>query len=75
MLSGIVAESGMVKYSEHFDDGLSLFQAAEQNGLEGIIAKRRKSCYVPKRSREWLKMKITRRQECVICGYRSARRA
>src|SRR5581483_4575188 len=34
-----------------------------------IVAKRRNSCYLQKRSREWLKIKITQRQECVIGGY------
>ena len=35
----------------------------------GRIRKRRRSCYIQKRSREWLKIKITQRQECVIGGY------
>jgi len=42
---------------------------ARDKGLEGIVAKLRTSPYVQKRSREWLKIKITRRQECVIAGY------
>jgi bifunctional non-homologous end joining protein LigD len=33
------------------------------------VAKRRRSNYIQKRSREWLKMKITQRQECVIGGF------
>ena len=73
LLSSIIAETDLVKYSEHFDDGLALYKAAEENGLEGIVAKRRRGCYVQKRSREWLKMKVTRRQECVIAGYTDPR--
>jgi bifunctional non-homologous end joining protein LigD len=74
VLSGIIAGSGLVRYSDHhLQQGKALFEAARQQGLEGIVAKRRNSCYEQKRSREWLKMKITRRQECVIGGYTDPR--
>jgi bifunctional non-homologous end joining protein LigD len=64
-------ESGeLVHYSDHYPEkGLDLFEAAKQRGLEGIVAKKRNSCYEERRSREWLKIKITQRQECVIGGY------
>jgi len=73
LLARILAESGMVRYSANFDDGLALYRAARERGLEGIVGKRRRSCYQPRRSREWLKMKITQRQECVIGGYTDPR--
>jgi bifunctional non-homologous end joining protein LigD len=73
LLQSLLEETDLVRYSEHFDDGLALYKASEENGLEGIIAKRRRGCYVQKRSREWLKMKVTRRQECVIAGYTDPR--
>lgn len=74
LLAGILAGSGLVRYSDHhLEQGTALFEAARQQGLEGIVAKRRNSCYEQKRSREWLKMKITRRQECVIGGYTDPR--
>jgi bifunctional non-homologous end joining protein LigD len=39
-------------------------------GLEGIIAKKTDSNYVPgTRSRAWLKIKTQQRQEVIICGY------
>ena len=41
--------------------------------MEGIVAKRRNSCYIQKRSRDWLKIKITRAQEAVIGGYTEPR--
>jgi bifunctional non-homologous end joining protein LigD len=69
LLSEIITPSGDIAISESFDEGLPLFEAARQRGLEGIIAKRRGSCYMTKRTREWLKIKITQRQECVIGGY------
>jgi len=70
LLQSIITPSPILRYSEHFvNEGERLFEAAREQGLEGIVAKRRNSCYEQKRSREWLKMKITRRQECVIAGY------
>ena len=60
----------MVRFSETFDDGESLLEAAEKQGLEGIMAKRLGSRYLPgKRSREWLKIKGHGRQEFVVAGY------
>ncbi len=74
LLAGILATTPLLRYSDHFlKDGVKLFEAAREKNLEGIVAKRRRSCYLQKRSREWLKMKITRRQECVIGGYTDPR--
>ena len=59
-----------VRYSETFEDGDALLEAANQQGLEGILAKRLGSKYLPgRRSREWLKIKGHGRQEFVIAGY------
>jgi bifunctional non-homologous end joining protein LigD len=47
-----------------------LIKAATQQGLEGLIAKRRESCYEPGlRSGAWRKMRFNRGQEFVIGGY------
>lgn len=65
---------GLLRYSDHYiGGGLALFEVARDKGLEGIIGKLRAGPYLQKRSREWLKIKITRRQECVICGYTDPR--
>ena len=69
VLSRITATSAIVRYSDHFDDGIKLFEAAKQKGLEGILAKKRDSLYAERRSREWLKIKITQTLDCVIGGY------
>jgi bifunctional non-homologous end joining protein LigD len=59
-----------VRLSEGFDDGQALLRAASQQKLEGIIAKRLDSRYLPgKRTRDWLKIKTHGRQEFVIAGY------
>ncbi len=76
LLASILAPGGLIRYSDHYvGNGKALFAAAAQRELEGIVAKRRGSQYLQKRSREWLKIKIVRRQECVIGGYTDPRGA
>src|SRR5512132_3119586 len=60
-----------IQLSEAFDDGRALEQAALEQGLEGVMAKRAQSRYEPgRRSRDWLKVKPGKqRQEFVIAGY------
>jgi bifunctional non-homologous end joining protein LigD len=59
-----------VRLSETFDDGQALLQAAKQQGLEGVIAKRLDSKYAPgRRTRDWLKIKTHSEQEFVVAGY------
>lgn len=54
----------------HYGEGAALRDAAEQQGLEGIVAKRADSIYEPgRRSRNWLKIKLQKRQEMVIGGW------
>lgn len=66
--------SELVRYSDHvLGQGEELYRAAREQNLEGIVAKKRNSFYIPKRSREWLKMKVTMQQECVIGGYTDPR--
>src|SRR5678810_497041 len=41
-----------------------------KNNLEGIIAKKKDSVYIPdSRAKTWLKIKVEERHEAVICGY------
>ncbi|MBG6236018.1 bifunctional non-homologous end joining protein LigD [Pedobacter sp. CAN_A7] len=50
--------------------GIDFFHAAEKMGLEGIIAKKSDSTYASgNRSKEWLKVKVSKRQEVVIAGF------
>jgi bifunctional non-homologous end joining protein LigD len=54
----------------HRGDGSKLLAASRERGLEGIIAKRLGSRYLPgRRSRDWLKVKNVRGQEVVIGGW------
>jgi bifunctional non-homologous end joining protein LigD len=69
-LAQLVGTNGLIRLSEHFPGhGVALFEAAKQQGLEGILAKHRGSLYEERRSREWLKIKITQTVDCVIGGY------
>jgi bifunctional non-homologous end joining protein LigD len=51
-------------------NGIEFFEAAEKIGMEGIIAKKASSVYTSDlRSKEWLKIKVQRRQEVIIAGF------
>jgi len=53
--------------------GKKLFTFAKRHHLEGIIAKRRDSPYVQRRSQLWLKIKTHLEQEAVIGGWTEPR--
>jgi len=71
ILEKLLPASETVRLSEAIETrGKAFFQAAETNGLEGIVAKDLASPYRPgARTRDWLKIKTQRRQEAVICGF------
>jgi bifunctional non-homologous end joining protein LigD len=51
-------------------DGEDLLRAVTDRGLEGVMAKRIDSVYLPgKRSTAWRKVKVRRRQELVVGGW------
>lgn len=69
-LREILLPGDSVRYSDHYaGEGVALFDAAKQKGLEGIIAKKCNSSYEERRTREWLKIKITQTVDCVVGGY------
>jgi len=69
-LEKIVGAGGGVLVSPQFDDGAALLAAARQQGLEGVVAKKRDSQYQPgRRSPDWHKVKLRQTQEVVIAGY------
>ncbi len=56
--------------SHHRGEGKALLRLTEERGLEGLVAKRLDSRYLPgRRSRAWLKVKNIRSQELVIGGW------
>lgn len=67
----IEPDDAVVRVSPVFSDGGPLLRAATEQRLEGVIAKRVDSPYRPGgRSGEWRKVKVRRRRELAIAGYR-----
>ena len=63
-----------VQLSPVYDDGPALFTATAEQGLEGVIAKRRDSVYRPgRRSPSWVKVPHRLTQDCVVGGWRPER--
>ncbi|UZK65389.1 DNA ligase D [Sphingomonas sp. M1-B02] len=59
-----------VQFSEHIvGAGEKLFETMCREGYEGVISKRADSPYRGSRTKSWLKIKCTRRQEFVIVGW------
>jgi bifunctional non-homologous end joining protein LigD len=69
-LTGVVMEDRGIRLIYWVtDEGKRFHLAAQEHGLEGIIAKKASSRYVPgRRSDDWRKIKILKRQDCVILG-------
>jgi len=58
------------RVSEIVEDGASLLEAAREHNLEGIMAKKADSKYLPgKRTDCWYKIKIRQSCECFIVGF------
>jgi bifunctional non-homologous end joining protein LigD len=75
VLQTLVTPGENVRISETFHtDGEHMFEAARQMGLEGVLAKDRRSTYESKRSNCWLKLKVLNEQEFVIGGFTKGER-
>jgi bifunctional non-homologous end joining protein LigD len=71
LLAEVLRPDPRVRLSEHVEtDGIAFFEAARVRGLEGIMAKDRRSPYVAgKRTDRWQKVKIRPEQELVVGGW------
>lgn len=71
LLRDLLEDGPAWQVPDHYvSDGSLLFEAVRQQGLEGLIAKRIDSRYLPgKRSPIWRKVKVRNRQEVVIGGW------
>jgi bifunctional non-homologous end joining protein LigD len=79
-LARLVPRLGVVRFADHVEgDGLALYRAAQEHGLEGVVAKRADSRYEPgRRSKSWLKLRVPRTADLAVVGFtagRGARRA
>lgn len=69
-LLGLGISDRRIGVPDHLEgDGEPFFDAAMEYGLEGILAKRRRSAYIPgARTADWLKYHVTPRADVVIGG-------
>jgi bifunctional non-homologous end joining protein LigD len=71
LLRSVLKEHPRVRYASHIEtEGITFFEAARSMGVEGMVAKLRRSRYEPgRRSTAWLKVKIRPEQELVVGGW------
>jgi DNA ligase D-like protein (predicted ligase) len=74
-LSKSVVAGGHIFVPDHIEeDGVELFEACLERGLEGVVAKHRLSPYVPgQRSPFWLKVKAVKSDDFVVIGWTGER--
>src|SRR5215208_4088144 len=72
ILSQVIGkENALIKISHFIEEkGQEVFDKTKSMGLEGLVAKHKSSKYVQGiRSRDWLKIKHIKAQDCVVIGY------
>lgn len=71
LLQKAFSESERLVLSRYVEgNGTAFYQMAEQQELEGIVAKRKDSLYIQdKRTKEWIKIKRMLDDDFIICGY------
>jgi len=71
MRSALKFSSSRIRISDYVEASVTdMLNAVREQGLEGIIGKRKDSLYEPgKRSGAWIKYRVNRGQELVIGGY------
>jgi bifunctional non-homologous end joining protein LigD len=70
VLAEILMPTDRIRLSDDFAaTGDAMLEAARALGLEGILAKRRASKYEPRRSMDWLKIKVVTTGDFVIGGF------
>ncbi|OWK28415.1 DNA ligase D [Sphingomonas dokdonensis] len=75
-LRSLISDTDRLKFSEHvIGSGEELFERMCQEQLEGIVSKKADAPYRGARTKSWLKVKCTRRQEFVIVGWTDSDKA
>jgi DNA ligase D-like protein (predicted ligase)/DNA ligase D-like protein (predicted polymerase) len=71
LLELVLRPNARVQYASHIvTEGVAFFDAVRAQGLEGMVAKVRRSRYEPgRRSASWLKIKTRPEQELVVGGW------
>jgi bifunctional non-homologous end joining protein LigD len=75
LLQEILRPNETIRYSAHeVEKGVELYDAAREQGLEGILGKKRNSAYVGQRTDLWLKFKIVSELDAVVAGWTAPRK-
>jgi len=71
LIQAVVEEDKRLQLVTYVEgEGTELVNAARSHGLEGVVAKRHGSKYLPgRRSPDWRKIKLTNTQDCVVLGW------
>lgn len=71
ILSKTIKENTRIKISDFIEEvGVEVYNKTKSMGLEGLIAKNKSGKYVQgRRSKDWLKIKHIKTQDCVVIGY------
>ncbi len=70
LLQGSLEKHDLIHVTENYSEGKNLLEAVAEQGLEGIVAKKRESPYVPgpRKSNYWIKHKLQQTLEACVGG-------
>jgi bifunctional non-homologous end joining protein LigD len=75
-LADAIGDSGLLLSASLPGSPADILKGVKALGLEGVVAKRKSSPYVPgERSFDWQKLKLEKQQEFIVGGYRPADRS
>lgn len=71
ILSNVISENNILSVSRYVEsDGKILFELAKQQGLEGVVGKKKNSLYwFGKRTKDWKKIKVMADYEAILVAY------
>lgn len=77
LIPEVLEDTLITEYCDHIEGmGMAFYDKAIEAGMEGVIAKKADSVYVPgSRSESWLKIKAFESLETLICGYTDSKGA
>src|SRR5215471_12752770 len=66
----VETNTGWIRFADHVEEtGVQFFSAVAEHGLEGMVAKLKKSEYQQARSKYWLKIKTQQTDHFVVGGF------
>lgn len=75
LAASVLPASNVIRYCDHvLEHGEDFYKSVRAHNLEGMIAKRASSAYLPgNRTHDWLKIKNHNIEEAIIAGFTAAR--